>query len=162
MLNAFGIDGVGRSASAALSEHFDSLIAIRDAVITNPNEIRSVDKVGDVSGDSLIAWFTENKDLVNYFIANNIGCQAKKKVIIGDALSGFVMLMTGGGDLRKSFKSLVESNGGTVVSTISGKLDYVVLGEKPGSGKLKQIKQLQDSGSKIKIIYIDEFIRMIK
>ena len=163
LLNAFGIDGVGRSASAALSEHFDSLIAIRDAVITNPNEIRSVDKVGDVSGDSLIAWFTENKDLVNYFIANNIGCQAKKKVVKGSSLSGLMMIMTGKSSKvgRDEFVTIVVEQGGKVSKSITGKVDCVLLGDGAGPKKIQDIKTLQAQGSKIKVITDDEFLAMI-
>ena len=48
---------------------------------------------------------------------------------------------------RAEAKSLIEKNSGTIVSNVSKKLDYLIIGEKPTKRKIEAAKDL-----KIKII----------
>ena len=48
---------------------------------------------------------------------------------------------------RAEAKSLIEKNSGTIVSNVSKKLDYLIIGEKPTKRKIEAAKKL-----KIKII----------
>ena len=43
---------------------------------------------------------------------------------------------------RAEAKSLIEQNSGSIVSSITKKLDYLVIGEKPTSRKIEQAKKL--------------------
>ena len=43
---------------------------------------------------------------------------------------------------RAEAKSLVEKNSGNIVSSVSKKLDYLVIGEKPTNKKVDQAKNL--------------------
>ncbi len=43
---------------------------------------------------------------------------------------------------RAEAKSLIEENSGSIVSSISKKLDYLVIGEKPTNRKVEQAKNL--------------------
>ena len=163
LLNALGIEDIGRTASAALAEHFSTLIALNDAVFNNPSEIDTVEKVGAVAANNLIVWFKANQDVVNYFIANSIAVHAKKKLVTGDALVGMLMIMTGKSNLvgRDEFKTLVVQYGGKVASSISGKVSHVVLCDGAGPSKVKQIQEIQREGGKIKTITDEEFLKMI-
>ena len=53
-------------------------------------------------------------------------------------------------------KSLIEENSGTIVSSVTKKLNYLITGEKPTKKKVESAKSL-----KIKIIDQDEFLRML-
>ena len=53
-------------------------------------------------------------------------------------------------------KSLIEENSGSTLSSVSSKLDYLIIGEKPTKRKVERAKQL-----KIKIINQDEFLKML-
>ena len=44
---------------------------------------------------------------------------------------------------RAEAKSLIEENSGTIVSSVTKKLDYLVIGEKPTNRKLEQAKKLR-------------------
>jgi DNA ligase (NAD+) len=57
---------------------------------------------------------------------------------------------------RDEIKKLIETNGGRNVSSVSGKLDYLVAGDKMGPEKLKKATDLN-----IKIITEQEFLEMI-
>ena len=58
---------------------------------------------------------------------------------------------------RAEAKSIVESNGGKIVSNVSKKLDYLIAGEKPTSRKVKMANDL-----KIKILNQADFEKISK
>ena len=68
-------------------------------------------------------------------------------------------LVTGklNGISRAEIKSLIEENSGSTLSSVSSKLDYLIIGEKPTKRKVERAKQL-----KIKIINQDHFLKMLK
>ena len=57
---------------------------------------------------------------------------------------------------RAEVKSLIELNSGTTVSTVSKKLDYLIIGEKPTKRKIEAAKNL-------KVITLDQkqFLNLI-
>ncbi len=57
---------------------------------------------------------------------------------------------------RAEVKSLIEENSGTTVSSVSKKLNYLIIGEKSTKRKIQSAKAL-----KIKIINQDEFLKML-
>ena len=67
-------------------------------------------------------------------------------------------LVTGklNGISRAEVKSLIEENSGTIVSSVSNKLNYLITGEKPTKRKVESAKEL-----KIKVINQDEFLKML-
>ena len=58
---------------------------------------------------------------------------------------------------RAEAKSIVENNGGKIVSNVSKKLDYLITGEKPTSRKVKMANDL-----KIKILNQADFEKISK
>ena len=57
---------------------------------------------------------------------------------------------------RAEVKSLIENNSGTTVSSVSKKLNYLIVGEKPTNKKIINAKKLN-----IKIINQDQFLKML-
>ena len=57
---------------------------------------------------------------------------------------------------RAELKSLIEQNSGTIISSVSKKLDYLVAGEKPTKRKIESAKEL-----KIKVINQSEWLKML-
>ena len=58
---------------------------------------------------------------------------------------------------RAEAKSIVENNGGKIVSNVSKKLDYLIIGEKPTSRKIKIANDL-----KVKILNQLDFEKISK
>ena len=58
---------------------------------------------------------------------------------------------------RSEAEALAEENGGKIVSGVSAKLNYLVVGEDAGS-KLEKAKKINT----IKIITEDEFLELVK
>ena len=78
--------------------------------------------------------------------------------IIYTLLKDKTFLVTGklNGISRAEVKSLIEENSGTTVSTVSNKLNYLIIGEKPTKRKVDSAREL-----KIKIINQEEFLQML-
>ena len=57
---------------------------------------------------------------------------------------------------RAEAKSLIEQNSGKIISNVSKKLDYLIVGEKPTSKKVNNAK-----GLKINIINQAEWFKML-
>ena len=57
---------------------------------------------------------------------------------------------------RAEVKSLIEENSGKTLSSVSNKLEYLIIGEKPTKMKIDVAKEL-----KIKIIDQNEFLKML-
>ena len=77
---------------------------------------------------------------------------------INGLLKNNSFLVTGklNGISRAEVKSLIEENSGTIISSVSKKLDYLITGDKPTKRKVELAKQLN-----IKIINQDEFLKLI-
>ena len=58
---------------------------------------------------------------------------------------------------RAEAKSLIEQNSGSIVSSVSTKLNYLIIGEKPTKRKVDSAKDL-----KIKILDKNDLIRILK
>ena len=78
----------------------------------------------------------------------------KKKGLLKDK----TFLVTGklSGISRAEVKSLIEDNSGTTVSSVSKKLNYLIIGDKPTRKKVENAKEL-----KIRIIDQTEFLKML-
>ena len=57
---------------------------------------------------------------------------------------------------RAEIKSLIEENSGASVSTVTKKLDYLIIGDKPTKKKIEKAKEL-----KISILNQNEFLKML-
>ena len=57
---------------------------------------------------------------------------------------------------RAEAKSLIEENSGSIISNVSKKLDYLIIGEKPTKRKVETAKEL-----KIKILKQSEWLNLL-
>ena len=82
----------------------------------------------------------------------------KKHFSSGGTLSDQTFLFTGTLSKlkRNEAEKLVENNGGKIVTGVSSKLNYLVVGEDAGS-KLEKAKKINS----VKIITEDQFLKMI-
>ena len=73
-------------------------------------------------------------------------------------LKNKTFLVTGklNGISRAEVKSLIEENSGKTVSSVSKKLNYLIIGDKPTKKKIDSAKQL-----KINIVDQAEFLKML-
>ena len=57
---------------------------------------------------------------------------------------------------RSEAKNLIEQNSGSIISNVSKKLDFLIIGEKPTKRKVDSAKEL-----KIKIISQSDWLKML-
>ncbi len=144
-LFGLGIRHVGAQTAIDLSNRFKSLEALQDSTI---DELNSVDGVGEVVAESIVAWFSDpiNHQLLEKF--KRYGVWPKDVKTEGGPLLGKSFVITGSLDSmeRESAAEKIRSLGGTFQSSVGNETDYLVAGGNVGSSKLAKAEKL---GTKI-------------
>ena len=113
-------------------------------------ELINIDGIGDTQINSLKMFFNEKVNLdVILNLSKSLDIQSFKESTNTGKLNGQVFMFTGklNNISRAEAKSLIENNGGKIVSNVTKKLDYLVVGEKPTNKKIDLAKK-----NKIKVI----------
>ena len=157
---ALGIRHIGLENAKLLARYFISFSSFQNlSKKNNYDDLLNIDGIGETQINSIKSFFS-NK--INVKVLNELGSilsikssstQKKKGLLIDKSF-----LVTGklNGISRAEVKSLIEENSGTIVSSVSGKLNYLIVGEKPTKRKIESAKEL-----KIKIINQNEFLKML-
>ncbi len=143
-LYGLGIREVGEATAASLARHYGSLEAIMSAT---EEELQGVEDVGPVVASRIRAFFGEahNRDVIRslreagvYWSESQPAQIVQEGVLVGKTfvLTGTLSSMT-----RDEAKDKIQALGGKVTGSVSGKTDFVVAGEKPGS-KLGKAQKL--------------------
>ncbi|MGD8464746.1 MAG: NAD-dependent DNA ligase LigA [Anaerolineae bacterium] len=143
LLAALGIQGVGVTVAQLLMDHFGSL----DALAAAPQEeLEQIPGIGPKLAASVVDWFSHepNRQVVEKLKAAGVRTEAEKVEIAGgQPLEGLTFVITGTLPTmsREQAKAFVQSHGGRVTGSVSGKTDYLVAGERAGS-KLAKAEKL--------------------
>ena len=140
---ALGIREVGEATSKSLAKRFCDLENLRKA---NVEQLSSVDDVGPIIADQICSYFADAGNgllLRNMLSSGVIISSFTEDPEKNDLLRGERWVITGTlqSFSRDSVKNVLESFGATVVSNVSGKTTYVLVGETPGS-KYKKAQEL--------------------
>jgi len=143
LIRALGINGIGEVAADELAAHYCDLEEISQA---EKGDIEDIDGFGPNTAESLGQWFslTRNKEIIRKL--HTYGVWPKSNIIKtprGISLEGLKFVVTGTlvDFTRDELKSYIKQFGGKVSDSVSGKTDYLVLGEKPGS-KLEKARSM--------------------
>ncbi len=123
-------------------------------------ELINIDGIGDTQINSLKNFFNEKANLdVIINLSKSLDIQSFKESTSTGKLKGQVFMFTGklNNISRAEAKSLIEKNGGKIVSNVTKKLDYLIIGEKPTTKKVDLAKK-----NKIKVInqkMLDEMLQ---
>jgi DNA ligase (NAD+) len=138
---ALGIRHVGETTAEDLARHFPQL---EDFFRLSEEDLMEVDGIGPEVAASVHQFFGDKKNKESIERLKKAGVKvielkAKEK----GKLAGKTLLFTGALKAfgRDEARNLVESLGGMTASSVSKKVDYVVVGEDPGSkfGKTKEL-----------------------
>ena len=119
----------------------------------------NIDGIGETQITSIKNFFL-NK--VNLNVINELDKLLKVKDVImlkkGGPLANKTFMLTGklDGISRAEAKSLIEQNSGSIVSNVSKKLDYLIIGDKPTKRKIETAKSL-----KIKILNQKDWLKIL-
>jgi len=155
VLASLCIPCVGIETAKELINRFGNIENIAKAKF---EELLKVEGIGNTIAENIRKYFDRaliSEDSDYFIIMNNINNIVYEKAV--GVLNGKTFLFTGKlTNPRNYYKDFVHNKGGKVLSGVSKKLDYLVVGEKPGS-KLKKAKDLG-----INIITENEFYQIIK
>jgi len=137
LIFALGIRYVGIRGARILSENFSSMNELSKA---KEEDLEAVPEIGPRTAQSVVLFFREerNKELLEklkrWGVRMEKGKEEREKVR-RTLLSGKRFVFTGGLEhfSRDEAKGIVERLGGRAVSSVSKNVDYVVIGENPGS-----------------------------
>ena len=139
---ALGIRQVGEQTARTLAEHFSDMDALEKASV---EELMRLPDIGPEVAGSIRAFFeTEsNRELLERFRAMGLWPKGGEKTPArGGALAGKKVLFTGTlSRPRDEYRRQAEGAGANVASSVSKTLDYLVVGENPGS-KLEKARAL--------------------
>ncbi len=158
LINALGIRFVGETTAKGLSQHIDHLLDLQKF---DNESLQKLEDVGVKVAQSIFQYFNDEENIFMLKKLESAGLQLNsiKKQSAEGNLTGKSFLFTG--TLLKMKRSeaeeKVEANGGKILSGVSSKLDYLVVGEDAGS-KLEKAKKI----ASIQILTEDEFIELVK
>ncbi|MEO5628041.1 MAG: NAD-dependent DNA ligase LigA [Candidatus Saccharimonadales bacterium] len=136
-----GIRHVGTQTAIDLANHFHTLDDIQKATI---DELSSVEGVGEVVGESVVAWFEDplNQQLLQKFANNGVKPQSVEQV--GGPLLGKSFVITGSMVTmsRDEAADKIRLLGGTFQSSVGKETDYLVVGGNVGASKLAKAAKL--------------------
>jgi DNA ligase (NAD+) len=135
LLAALGIRGVGVAVSELLVDRIGSLERLASAT---QEELEAVDGIGPHTAASSVEWFAnrDNQRLVAKLREAGLNMTAEKPAALEQAQpwAGYTFVITGTLPTlsRQEAKVLIETYGGKVTGSVSGKTNYLLIGERPG------------------------------
>ena len=125
----------------------------------NINELQNIDGIGETQISSIKNFFSYRINLEILKELNNILMVQDQKNPKKDGIFKDKTFMFTGkldGISRAEAKSLIEQNSGTIISNVSKKLNYLIIGDKPTKRKILHAKEL-----KVKIISQKELLQKL-
>lgn len=158
LIFGLGIRYVGETTAKTLANAVDHLLDFKDS---SEEQLLELEDVGIKVADSIYRFFhnTDNIKMLEKLEKTGVTLKNQKKQAgIDGNFSGQNFLFTGTLTRlkRSEAEELVEANGGKIVSGVSSKLHYLIVGEDAGS-KLEKAKKINT----IKIINEEDFIKML-
>jgi DNA ligase (NAD+) len=158
LIYALGIRFVGETMAKTLAHAIDHLLDLKNF---DEEALQNLEDVGPKLAGSVYSFFKNDDNIEMLQELEKLGLQLandKKKFASNGNLQDTTFLFTGtlAKLKRTEAEEMVEQNGGQIVSGVSSKLNYLVVGEDAGS-KLEKARKINS----IKIITEDQFLKMI-
>jgi DNA ligase (NAD+) len=158
LIYALGIRFVGETTAKTIASHIHHILDLENLT---EEQLQAYDDVGVKVAKSIYQYFHEKKNiaLIKELEALGLNMIQTNATAVDGNLSGLNFLFTGTlTQLKRSdAEDMVEARGGHILSGVSSKLNYLVVGEEAGS-KLEKAKKI----ASIKIITEADFIDLIK
>ncbi len=137
LILGLGIRHVGKTIAEILARRYASIDAVAAA---NEEDLASIEGIGPVIARSVVDWFAigDNRSLVEGLRSVGVNLHRlpeEEPPAETGGLAGQTFVVTGTleGISRKDAEDRIKRAGGKVAGSVSGRTDYVVVGESPGS-----------------------------
>ncbi len=151
-----GIRFVGAKTALILAKQFQSIDAIMQ---TDYDQLSKVPEIGEKIASSIIDFFnkSENLELIKKLKDAGVLFKFEKLEITQSQITGKKFLVTGtlNSLSRQEAHLIIEKHGGILISSVSKNLDYLVVGQDPGS-KFEKAQKI----SSINIINEEQFLKL--
>lgn len=158
VLYGLGIRFVGETVAKKLVKAFPSIDALMNA---SQEDLEAIDTIGVRIAESVRKYFEnpEHIEMIQKLKDYGLQFEAVADENVSDKLNDQSFLFTGKLTefTRDEAKIMVEKNGGKLVSSVTKKLNYLVVGENAGS-KLKKATEL----GTVKILTEQQFLDMLQ
>jgi DNA ligase (NAD+) len=157
LIYALGIKHVGEQTAFDLAGHFGTLETLQKASL---EDLEKVENIGAVVAQSVYDYFqdSQNQKFIDRLLGAGIRIKSEKTEHKSARLKGKKFVVTGTLESlsREEAKRAIMENGGDFVSAVSKNIDYVVVGENPGSK--------YDKAEKLGLNIVDEkdFLKLIR
>lgn len=159
VLFGLGIRYVGETVAKKLAKGVKTIDNLANASL---EELTAIDEIGIRIAESIKEYFAKPEHLTQIEFLKSEGLQFEVKesetILQSDKLNGKTFVISGVFEKhsREELKSIIEENGGKILSSISAKLNYLVAGDNMGPSKLEKATKL-----KIPLISEDELLDML-
>ena len=149
---------MGETTAKTLANSVEHLLEFKNKT---EEDLQQLEDVGTKIATSIRHFFSTESNIKMLEELELLGVQlknTKKEIVSSGELFGQTFLFTGTlSKLKRSeAEALAEEHGGIIVSGVSAKLNYLVVGEDAGS-KLEKAKKINT----IKIISEEEFLELV-
>lgn len=154
VLYSLGITNIGSAASKLICRNYPTAEQLEKLTV---EELVEIDKIGNVLANDYVEYFADEKNLEEFHeLLNELEIAETAAVDESSAISGKTFVITGSVTMwknRNELKAYIESLGGNVSGSVSGKTDYLINNDSmSNSTKNKKAKELG-----VKIITEEEF-----
>lgn len=159
LIYGLGIRFVGETTAKTLANSVKHLFEFKNK---SEEELQQLEDVGVKVAKSIHHFFSNQQNIEMLQHLETLGLQlknTKKELVVSGGLVGQTFLFTGTLPTlkRSDAEAMAEAKGATIVSGVSAKLNYLVVGEDAGS-KLEKAKKINT----IKIISESEFLQLMQ
>jgi DNA ligase (NAD+) len=159
IIYGLGIRFVGEGTAKILAQKITHLLELKNYTV---EDLQQLNDIGPKVATSIVNYFSEAKNIATLEELETLGLQLKNEMkaqVVEGGLKGQTFLFTGTlNKLKRSeAEAMVESKGGKLLSGVSSKLNYLIVGEDSGS-KLDKAKKLNT----VNILSEDEFLEMME
>ncbi|MCD4779324.1 MAG: NAD-dependent DNA ligase LigA [Candidatus Omnitrophica bacterium] len=156
LIFGFGIHNIGEKAAETLARRFKSLDNLMSASV---EDLVAIHEIGDIMAQSLVRFFSfpDVRGMIDRLRQNGVNFFEGETDIVSSNISGKKFVFTGEmkSMTRQAAMNKVKNKGASVTSSISRKIDYVVIGASPGS-KYQKARALG-----VHILTEQEFLNLI-
>ena len=159
LIFGLGIRFIGETTAKTLAQAVDHLLDLKNFT---SEQLQNLEDIGPKVAGSVYHFFRNKENITMLQQLEKLGLKLKneKKEHTKDGnLTGLTFLFTGTLPTlkRSDAETMVEENGGQIISGVSTKLNYLVVGEDAGS-KLEKAKKINS----VKIISEAEFLKILQ
>ena len=156
LINALGIPNIGSETSETLATQFNTMDNIKSASL---EDLHSIPSIGPILASNIVDYFNnpENQKVLSKLQVAGVNTVQEQQVQSKDQiLEGIRFVVTGAltNFSRSEIQAKIRNLGGLTSSSISGKTNYLIAGDNPGS----KISDAIEHG--VEIISEQEFVEL--